>query len=123
MGNEQTCLDADTEYAFLRSQKKRKVAAGGSATTQLAEFRDADLQELFEGPTDEEIAQARTDLAELGLTFESDMDSQSSVSFAPQSPVTAFNSFESGMSILCQSRRQVSSFHGLRASLRLHLIA
>lgn len=68
------------EYAFANSQRSshslKEMAQGAEA------LQNADFQDLFETPSEEEIEQAKADLAELGLSFESDNEVAEDVRFS-----------------------------------------
>lgn len=72
---------AGLEYAFVHARNQKESA--GRVAQAGGNMQDADFQDLFHNPTQEEIEKAKADLAELGLSFESDSETSDSVRSAP----------------------------------------
>ena len=58
---------------------KQATAAAAGQAHGLSPVQNAEFQDLFQTPSEEEIQQARADLAELGLSFESEADPPNNV--------------------------------------------
>ena len=67
---------------------KQATAAAAGQAHGLSPVQNAEFQDLFQTPSEEEIQQARADLAELGLSFESEADPPNNVWNSKASPHT-----------------------------------